>query len=181
MMSDTSKTWIALAGKQYAGKDTVADILVKLLPGYHKYPIARAIKEEFGRLYNLSPQAIEANKAVYRVGLITLGQRRRVQNPNYWLERILELQGPAIISDMRLRYEFECLKARGAVMIRVEAERDNRGERGTLTNETDATECELDHETRWDAVIVNNGSKEDLEAQVTAVLTRLGLLPTKVQ
>lgn len=176
-MSETPLPWIALAGKQYAGKDTVADMLIDLLPQYHKYPIARAIKEEFARLYNLSPQAVEADKAIYRVGLITLGQRRRVQNPNYWLERILELPGPAIVSDMRLRHEFDCLKAKGALLIRVESERSARGERGTLTNEADATECELDNETRWDALILNNGSKDDLKAQLVKLLGPLGLLP----
>lgn len=175
-MTETAR-WIALSGKQYAGKDTVADLLAKLLPHYQKRPIARAIKEEFARLYHLSPQEVEANKAVYRLGLITVGQRRRAQNPNYWLDRILQAPGPAIVSDMRLQYEFERLKSAGAVMIRVESDRVFRGERGTLTNEADPTECELDHETRWDAVIRNDGSLEDLESTLRSVLVSLGLLP----
>ncbi len=162
---------IALSGKQYAGKDLLADLLLKELPEFRKSPLAGAIKSEFAYLYHLTPQDVEAEKSKYRTGLIALGQRRRQQEPDYWIRRVMMHTGPKIISDIRLQREYDFFKTRRALMIRVEADRDVRASRGTLTAENDPTECELDTVSGWDLVIVNNGSLEDLAAAVPNIVT----------
>ncbi len=166
---------IALSGKQFAGKDLFAEYLLQELPEYSKTPLARAIKEEFGHLYRLTPSEIESHKSVYRPGLIALGQRRREQNPDYWLDKVLNLPGSKIISDVRLQREFDRLKQRHAFLIRIESDRSAREQRGALVHENDATECELDQTQGWDEVVVNNGSREELKAiakQIAAKIKR---------
>lgn len=166
---------VIISGKQYSGKDALADLLLEALPGFIKMPLARAIKQEFSALYGLTPQEVEADKATYRSALISLGQRRRLQNPDYWIEQVTRIPGAKIVSDVRLKRELEYFKFHGAFCIRVEADRAIRETRGTLVKEDDPTECELDNTTGWDAAITNNGSLEDLRqkarelaAQITA-------------
>ena len=177
---------VAVSGKQYAGKDQLADWLMATLPqrfgvAVVKTPIALAIKQLYAQQNNLSLNDLEAHKARHRSGLIALGNWGREQSPDFWLEQILvgakRFEGLTIVSDMRLSREYERLKATGALLIRVEADRAVRQMRaeslgGTLTNETDATECALDAVEQWDAVILNNGTLHDL-----AVACEVKVLP----
>jgi phosphomevalonate kinase len=164
---------IAISGKQLSGKDLFTEFLMVELPGYRKIPLARAIKIEFANLYGLTPDDIEENKATYRAGLITLGQRRRQKDPDYWLHLVMADPVPKIVSDVRLKREYEFLKQHGAFMIRLEADRDVRDERGLLQHEADATETELDDVTDWNVVVVNNGSKEDLRQKAREVAEKI--------
>lgn len=167
---------IGLSGKQYAGKDQVADLLAQALPGFEKIPIARAIKEAYARQHGLSLEDIERHKAQHRPGLIALGDWGRSQDANYWLGRILSPENPhpnVIVSDVRLKREYEALKAAGAFLIRVEADRDLRAQRGNIVSESDPTECELDTVTGWDAVISNNGTREDLLDKVQTLVSQI--------
>ena len=165
---------IAISGKQFAGKDTLAGILLESLNGYHKQPIAMAIKIEFANLYGLTPQDIELSKALYRTGLIALGQRRRAQDKNYWLDRVIEIaqHNPIIVSDLRLKHEYDVLKAHGAFFIRLEASHDVRAMRGTLVATDDPTECELDNMPKeaWDIVLTNNNNIDDLKKQARGIV-----------
>lgn len=166
---------IAISGKQYAGKDLLADCLIKTLreQGFRKYPIALAIKREFANIYGLTIQDIEANKALYRPGLIALGQRRRLQDENYWLKHLFSEPGPKVVSDMRLLHEYDFFKQKGAFLIRLEASPEVRAKRGTIVSETDATECELDGTTNWDALLTNESSIADFEKQVATLLEKI--------
>ncbi len=157
---------IAISGKQFSGKDTVAHLLLEALPGFQQIPIARAIKQAYAAQHNLTLEAIETDKATHRPGLIALGNWGRAQDADYWLKHLLEIPGAKIISDLRLRHEYDLLKANGAFLIRVNAERAVRAQRGTLVSETDPTECDLDDipPEGWDIVIENNGSLEMLYA-----------------
>jgi phosphomevalonate kinase len=171
---------IMISGKQLSGKDLFTDFLLELLPGYIKMPIAKAIKEEFAALYGLTPHEVEAKKEIYRLGLITLGQRRRQQDQNYWLKRILAVPAPKIISDVRLQYEYDVLRGQDAFCIRLEADRSVRAKRGTIVAENDPTECELDTIQNWDAVILNNGSIEEFKQQAKDLVKALNE-PARVQ
>jgi phosphomevalonate kinase len=153
---------IAISGKQFVGKDSFTDYLLENLEGFQKIPLAKAIKNEFAALYGLTPHEVEENKVLYRPSLIAIGQRRRQNDPDYWLKQVLAIPGGKIISDMRLRHEYDVLKRAGAFCIRIESDRDLRAQRGQLVKEDDATECELDKITDWDAIVVNNGSFDDL-------------------
>ena len=169
---------VAVSGKQYAGKDQLADWLMAALTqrfgtAVAKTPIAGAIKQLYAQQNSLSLCQLEAHKAQHRSGLIALGNWGRGQSPDFWLERVLEaaeeFNGITVVSDMRLPREYDRFKASGAVLVRVEADRAVRQARaeslgGTLTNETDDTECALDAMTDWDCVLPNNGTVDALIA-----------------
>jgi phosphomevalonate kinase len=155
---------IAIAGKQYSGKDTLAQLLLKRLPTFKQIPIAQAIKIAFAQQHGLTVEEVEAHKAEYRPGLIALGDWGRAQDPDYWLKQVLSQPGKKLISDVRLKREYDLLKAHGALLIRLEASREVRALRGQIVSEDDPTENELDTITNWDWVLVNHGSVADLEA-----------------
>lgn len=161
---------IGISGKQYAGKDVLTRILLKHLPYFQQHPLALAIKQAYAKQHDLTLQEIETHKAKHRSGLIELGNWGRQQNPDYWLTNVLKSPDPIIISDVRLQREFNQLLKAGAFLIRVNAHRDIRSQRGTLTNETDKTECDLDTETQWHHTITNHTTEADLEAHVLSTL-----------
>ncbi len=161
---------IAISGKQYSGKDTLAKRLLARLPEFRQIPIAQAIKMAFAQQHGLTAEEVEAHKAQYRPGLIELGNWGRAQDPDYWLKQVLNQPGKKLISDVRLKREYELLKAHGAFLIRLEASRETRAQRGHIVSEDDPTENELDAITDWDWVLVNNSSVADLERTLQARL-----------
>lgn len=173
-MSKTLKTTnlIAVSGKQYAGKDLLTRMLLTALPDFRQVPIAQAIKTVYARRHGLTLQELEAQKAQHRPGLIALGDWGRAQDPDYWLRAVLAEPGKKIVSDVRLPREYALLKQAGAFLIRLNADRVVRARRGQLVSETDPTEQALDTLREWDAVLTNNTTIEDLQAQVQALLAR---------
>ncbi|MGE0199423.1 MAG: hypothetical protein AB7P76_00490 [Candidatus Melainabacteria bacterium] len=169
-LTDPDLTLIGISGKQFAGKDQLAHILLECLPGFRQLPLALAIKTAYAEREGITLEALEANKAAHRPGLIALGDWGRAQDAHYWLKKVLAAPGKKIVSDVRLQREFDGLKAAGGYLIRLEADRAVRAARGTIVSEFDTTECELDHETRWDAVLTNNGTLEELRSQVAGLL-----------
>ena len=118
-------------------------------------------------------QEIEANKAQYRQGLIDLGNWGRKQSPDYWLEKIIAQEGNIVVTDVRIKHEYEVFKKAGATAIRVEATRETRLSRGNLIGETDITEVGLDNITDWDFIIDNNGNYESLEEKAFDLIEKL--------
>lgn len=165
-------TLIGISGKQFVGKDLLTRLLLERLPGFYQLPLAGAIKQEYARQHNLTLEDLEAHKAEHRPGLIALGDWGRAQDPDYWLKHVLEAPGKKIISDVRLKREYDLLREHGAFMIRLHADRAIRAQRGKLVSEDDPTERQLDGPLDWDAVLTNNGSVADLAAQLDALLAR---------
>ena len=161
---------IAISGKQYSGKDVLTHLLLKALPHFKQIPIATEIKNAYAAQHHLTLTDIENNKALHRPGLIALGDWGRKQDPNYWLKQVLIEPGPKIISDVRLKQESALLKAQGAFLIRLNADRAVRAQRGQIVSEHDPTEQELDHVMDWDAILTNNGNLDELETQVKQLL-----------
>ena len=157
---------VIFSGKQYSGKDTAAKILLAELPEYKRCAMGDIIKLEYGRQHNLTYEEIEQNKAQYRAGLIELGNWGRAQNPDYWLEKIIETDWKIMVTDVRVQHEYDVFKAAGAITIRVEALREVRAQRGNLVGEDDVTEVGLDHIKDWDYVIDNNSSYEEFKEKV---------------
>jgi phosphomevalonate kinase len=157
---------IAISGKQYSGKDMLADLILVRLPEFQKIPLALAIKVAYAKQHQLTLEELEANKAQHRPGLIALGNWGRTQDPDYWLKQVLTRPGKILISDMRLKREYDLLKQQGAFLIRLEADRGIRATRGQIVSEDDATENELDSVTDWDLMLNNNQSVADLKARI---------------
>lgn len=167
---------IIFSGKQYSGKDTAAKILMEELPVFRRCAMGDIIKIEYGKLHNLTYKEIENNKTTYRQGLIDLGNWGRSQSPDYWLDKIISLSGKIVVTDVRIKHEYEVFKKAGAISIRVEADRDIREKRGgKLIGENDVTEVDLDNVQDWDYLIVNNSDYETLKLNVLKIVEALKL------
>lgn len=164
---------IIFSGKQYAGKDTAAKIMLEKLPSFKRCAMGDIIKLTYGKEKNLTFEEIEKNKSIYRADLIKLGNWGREQDPDYWLKKIIEQDGNIIVTDVRVPHEYEVFKNAGAITIRVEASRQTRMTRGNLIGEDDITETGLDNITDWDYIIDNNSDYNSLEKQVDIIIENL--------
>ena len=161
---------IIFSGKQYAGKDTAAKIMLDAMPDFRRCAMGDIIKLTYGKQHNLTYEEIEKNKPLYRQGLINLGNWGRAQDPDYWLKKILEQNGNIMVTDVRVPHEYDVFKSAGAVSVRVEASRDVRASRGKLVGENDITEVGLDDVKDWDYVIENNSDYASLKEKVLNVV-----------
>lgn len=165
---------IIFSGKQYSGKDTAAKILMELMPDFRRCAMGDIIKLEYGKMNNISYEEIEANKPKYRQGLIDLGNWGRAQSPDYWLEKIIAQEGNIVVTDVRIKHEYEIFKKAGAIKIRVEAERSIRELRGgKLIGENDVTEIDLDNIQDWDYIIDNNNDYETLRKNMIKIVQKI--------
>ena len=165
---------IIFSGKQYSGKDTAAKILMDEIPSFKRCAMGDMIKLEYGRLNNITYEEIEANKPKYRQGLIDLGNWGRKQDQDYWLKKIIEQKGNIVVTDVRIKHEYELFKANGAISIRIETDRDLREQRGgKLIGEDDVTEVDLDDIQDWDYIIDNNKDYETLRKNVLSIVQKL--------
>ena len=164
---------IVFSGKQYAGKDTAAKIMLDEMPDFRRCAMGDIIKLTYGAQKNLTYEEIEKNKSKYRADLIILGNWGRAQSPDYWLQKIVEQDGNIIVTDVRIPHEYEVFKKAGAITLRVEATREIRASRGELIGEEDITEVGLDNIKDWDFVIENNSSYENLKLQVNRIISRI--------
>lgn len=164
---------IIFSGKQYAGKDTAAKIMLDEMPDFRRCAMGDIIKLTYGAQKNLTYEEIEKNKSKYRADLIILGNWGRAQSSDYWLQKIVEQDGNIIVTDVRIPHEYEVFKKAGAITIRVEATREIRASRGELIGEEDITEVGLDNIKDWDFVIENNSSYENLKLQVNRIISRI--------
>ena len=173
----TKRQIIVIAGKQFSGKDVVAGIILDILPDFKHVALSRAIKTEFEEQKNITLKEIERNKHLYRAELIELGNKRRAEDPDYWIKKVLAEKGNIIISDLRLKYELKTFKKLNAISIRIESSREERAKRGHIVQENDLTETELDIVTNWDFIIENNGDLEALEKDVKKVAQSIREIP----
>lgn len=171
-----SKRIIALSGKQFSGKDTVAKILLEKLTSFSRVGIGDAIKIEYGKQKGLTFEQIEENKAQYRADLIELGNKGRAISPLYWLEKIIALDYDVMVPDLRVPDELQILKEAGAITIRVEASKEARALRGTLVKEDDPTETSLDGRTDWDFVINNDSTYDELKIKAYELADKIAAM-----
>ena len=165
---------IIFSGKQYSGKDTAAKILMEAMPDFRRCAMGDIIKIEYAKQHGLTYEQIEADKPKYRQGLIDLGNWGRRQNPDYWIEKIIEQKGNIVVTDVRIKHEYEVFKSAGAVSIRVEADREVREMRGgKLVGENDITEVDLDDVRDWNFLLDNNKDYETLKKSVLKIVEKL--------
>lgn len=165
---------IIFSGKQYSGKDTAAKILMEAMPEYKRMAMGDVIKLEYAKENGITYEEIEKNKPKYRQGLIDLGNWGREQNPDYWLEKIIAYDGNIVVTDVRIKHEYEVFKKAGAIAIRVEASREIREARGgKLVGEDDVTEVDLDDVQDWNFLLDNNKDYETLKKNVLQIVQEL--------
>lgn len=164
---------IILSGKQFCGKDTVAKILLEIFPDFRRIGLGDAIKLEYGEREGLTLEEIERHKPLYRQDLIELGNQRRAQDSDYWIKKVIALEGNIIVPDVRMKRELEFFKEADAFKIRVECERENRAKRGVLKSENDQTETDLDNVNDWDYIIENNSTYENLQTETSLLADKI--------
>jgi len=162
---------IAISGKQYSGKDTLAKLLLEDLPDYKRIGIGDAIKIEYGKRNNLTFDEIEKNKHLYRDDLIKLGNWGRAQDDKFWLKNLVGFD-KIIVPDIRVPFEVDFLKENGAFLVRVESNFEERKKRGTIVNADDITETALDNYKNWDTVVYNNSTFEEFKNEKSKVLEK---------
>lgn len=156
---------IILSGKQYSGKDTVAKILLENLTNFKRIGLGDAIKIEYSEKTGIPFEEIEKNKHLYRQDLINLGNKRRSEDKDYWIKKVIAQEGNIIVPDVRVKRELEFFEAENAFKIRVDATRETRSARGQLVGETDVTEVDLDDIKDWDYRISNDTTYENLQTE----------------
>lgn len=165
---------IIFSGKQYAGKDTAAKILMDEMPEFKRFAMGDIIKIEYGKSHGLSFEEIEAHKSEYRQGLIDLGNWGRKQSPDYWINKIIAQEGNIVVTDVRIKHEYEVFKSAGAISVRIEADRNVREARGgKLIGEDDVTETDLDNIQDWDFLVYNNNDYETLKQNILQIVEKL--------
>lgn len=165
---------IIFSGKQYSGKDTAAKILLDAMKDYKRCAMGDIIKIEYGKIHNLTYEEIENNKPRYRQGLIDLGNWGRSQSPDFWLKKIISQEGKIVVTDVRIKHEYEVFKKAGAISIRVEADRSIREARGgKLIGEDDVTEVDLDNIQDWNFLLDNNKDYETLKQNVLKIVEKI--------
>jgi hypothetical protein len=172
MTKNNSPILIGISGKKRRGKDTVCDILLKLVPGAMRMAFADPLKDEVAAACGVSREFLEQYKANFRQILQGWGTefRRELYSQTYWIDQTeLRLEAAkaakvplVIITDVRFPNEWEFIIAHGGHTIRVF--------RDSLAADTDThpSETALDSHT-FDWWVDNNHSLEALEENVKGV------------
>lgn len=176
---------IAVTGHIRSGKDSVCDYIYNSNWGsnFKILYFAEGIEEIIRRYF---PEAFEGNnkpRKYYQV----IGQFMRTVNPDVWVnytnkqyERFLfgGFQN-FLVTDLRQHNEYDWLKENGFTVIKVEAEPEIRLERMRQAGDKFNLE-DLNHETeqqindlKYDYLITNNTTLEDLYKQVDFILDEL--------
>lgn len=190
-MPNTTHTLIGLTGKAGAGKNTVADIISKLIPGAEQYSLAGPLKQMALAIdplvwVGLTP-GVSADQLSYVVDVYGWDRAKQFPDVRRFLQRLgtegvrgtfgdhawTELMwdwwyttdaSVGVVTDVRFPNEAE------HVDILIGVTRPSP----TLTGENAAHASEQELSTRY--VIQNNGSLDELEHSVVRVLTRLEIL-----
>ncbi len=178
-------TVIGLTGRNCAGKDSVADVLEER--GFERYSLSDAIREELRR----------RGRVIDRPALIDLGRElRENEGPAVLAERmkrmirtrrvaLVSVRSPAEVESLRALDGFTLVNVAAPVDVRFARERSRLREAAVDTLEAfvalEAREDTNDPNAQQlaatlrlaDRVIENDGTLEDLERKVTAMLDEL--------
>lgn len=152
---------LGLLGYGTSGKDAVGSILVRD-HGFTRLAFADPLKDIARDLYGWNGAKDDAGRRLLQsVGM----EYRERMGADYWLRRVFEQYDPSVptvITDVRLPNEIDAIRERGGLLLRI----DRPGVGPANEHIT---------ESAWrayapDAVIVNDGTLEDLERAVEVTL-----------
>lgn len=167
---------IGLGHAARVGKDTCAELLIEH-HGYTRVAFADALKEF---VYAIDPDVrlavhlfgwedAKANP-VNRRKLVDIGNgAREIIGADVWIQAAMRrvTSGRTVITDMRYPNEVDAIRAIGGLIVKVE-----RPGVCPLDNVADQALATYDG---WDAVIVNDGTREDLREQLDNLMMRQGV------
>lgn len=180
------KRVIALSGKRFAGKDTVAGLLVELARERGVAVATYAFAGESKRLFVQQQRALgvevdlaelvsdRSYKETWRPKLTEFTVSSLRVDPLVFCravaDRIARCEERAVITDLRLRLEVEHLRSRFELYVvritRPDSLRARSGWKYSPEADLHATETELDEASLWDEELVNDGTNEELRERV---------------
>jgi hypothetical protein len=171
---------IMLSGYLQSGKDTVGEYLCANY-GFFRVAFADCLKDEVADQYQLPRSDLDtpsgkakidpATGETFRDLLIQHGQMRRSEDPNYWIQRVLQRLKESkrtriVITDWRFPNEHQVMRGAVGDTMHMSTWRVNRWEQPPLQDET---EVALD-DYCFDHVVSNLGDKAALHQAVTEVV-----------
>jgi hypothetical protein len=180
---------IAISGKAGSGKSTVGEIFEKR--GFRIDSFATSVKDICSLLFNFSRDKIEGIREEDRIwretpdksisellgknfsprdAMILIGTEigRNIIHQDIWIKTLFDRyeknKTNLLISDLRFPNEYEEIKKRNGIIIRINSNR--------LTNSIKSShisECALDNH-KFDYIINNDGSLDELYEQVNNVI-----------
>ena len=151
---------------------------------------ATPLKETYCNFKGISLEGFNKDKESHRPYLIALGDKIREWDKNAFVNCLFKdsisgmkthiiwghvsqeaIYNNIIIDDLRFKNEYEAVKSRGGVTIRIE-----RDFFSIISNNEHQSEADLDDIQDWDYKINNSGSLEDLIEQVKVILKKENLI-----
>lgn len=181
---------LMLSGYLQSGKDTVADYLVENY-NYKRLAFADILKDQVSELYNISRDILDTTEGKNKIHptdskgrtnrqiLIDHGQEKRAQDPNYWVDKVIEkiTSSPAslslslpearyVISDWRFENEFKRIQSRISKWTKLYTVRISRYDQAEIQ---DISETSLD-DFDFNYVIQNRETLEKLYKQIDTLM-----------
>lgn len=165
---------IGLVGSKQHGKDTVCELIKKILSTKRVKRLAFAdpLKTELADACGVSVDDINREKGRYRLGLQWWGTEfRRGQDKEYWIKQLdlclakADREGTdvAVVTDVRFLNEAALIKASGGQLVRVVRYGFTSGD--GHSSETEMGLIEVDY------VLHNSGTLDALEQEVRVYLS----------
>lgn len=153
---------IAIVGRMYAGKTTLAEQLVKD-HGYSRRAMAGPLKAlselAYGEVIAKDKDyptidlwtGVEVNKSGREI-LQGVGQALKVVDRDIWLKCFINdttraNEEPYVVDDVRFAFEANYLRSQGWVIVKVDTPRETRIKRAEKLNGRRPTDKELNHES----------------------------------
>lgn len=186
------KPVLALSGKRFSGKDTLAAMLVDAAAKRGVTLETHAFAAESKRLFVAREAARgvvvdldrlqndRSYKEARRPELTAFTVESLAADPLVFCrsvaDRIAASAAPSLITDVRLRLEVEHLRPRFDLHLvriaRSDAARAASGWSFVASVDGHHTETELDDPSLWDEVIANDGTRDELRATAEALIER---------
>lgn len=180
-------TIIGLSGKMGSGKDTLADLVLKLDPSFEKVSFAKKLKEVGAFLTNTNKELwfTQEGKNIYlpewgmTIGtfqqkLGTDAMRNNLHRATWRLALFANIRPSSkwVITDVRFPDEAEDIRNKTGILVRVNG--DPKNCRATSTRDINhISETALDTYSNFDLQYENNKSLADLEKFAKFILTKV--------
>lgn len=180
---------IGISGKARSGKDTFAEMLAEALykqvyTPYVMMAYAHELKKEVQSHFNLSYSQLWGNKKEVedkrypkgdrfwtgREMLQEYGQFFRTIDNDFWVKKLFDIIDDkeyenVIITDLRHTNEVDAVVNKGGYHIKVV-----RGDKPVVHNDQHISETALDEDYKVDALVLNNGTLEELKEKASDVV-----------
>ncbi len=176
---------LCISGKRFAGKDTLARLLVEAADRRGSRLSTYAFAGESKRMFASARPEVDlarllddrAYKEAWRPQLTQFTVESLATDPLVFVREVLRrLEAPALITDLRLRLELEHLRTVGPPhVVRITRSDEHRAASGwqfDAAKDTHHTETELDDPELWSEVVPNDGTVDELAVHADELIIR---------